>query len=269
MSSKRFFMAEFISLYSGSSGNSSVVRCGSRYLIVDMGKGVRTTSAALKALGLAVSDCDGILVTHEHSDHVKGLSTFLKKNPLPVYGCADTLDTLASRGTIPPAVDAVPVDGQTLEIGDFTVTSFPTSHDVPCVGYRIHTPDGKTMTIATDLGVLTPPVHEALAGCDLVALESNYDLHMLRSGPYPYYLRSRIESARGHLSNDECSAKLLELIQEGCKRFALCHLSQENNTPALALQTVFNTLGAAGVVPDKDCIVQAQRRNEVSPALEF
>ena len=117
--------------------------------------------------------------------------------------------------------------------------------------------------------MLTPPVHEALSGCDLVALESNYDLHMLRSGPYPYYLRARIESTRGHLSNDECSAKLLELVQEGCKKFALCHLSQENNTPALALQTVFNTLGAAGVVPEKDCIVQAQRRNEMSPVLEF
>lgn len=91
------------------------------------------------------------------------------------------------------------------------------------------------MTIATDLGVLTPPVHEALSGCDLVALESNYDLHMLRSGPYPYYLRSRIESTRGHLSNDECSAKILELIQEGCKKFALCHLSQENNTPHAGL----------------------------------
>ena len=111
--------------------------------------------------------------------------------------------------------------------------------------------------------------HHALSGCDLVALESNYDLHMLRSGRYPYYLRSRIESNRGHLSNDECSAKLLELIQEGCKKFALCHLSQENNTPALALQTMFNTLGAAGVVPEKDCIVQAQRRNEISPALTF
>ena len=84
-----------------------------------------------------------------------------------------------------------------------------------------------------------------------------------------YYLRARIESVRGHLSNDECSAKLLELIQSGCKKFALCHLSQENNTPSLALQTVFTTLGAAGVVPEKDCIVQAQRRNEVSPALEF
>ncbi len=95
------------------------------------------------------------------------------------------------------------------------------------------------MTIATDLGVLTPAVHEALSDCDLVALESNYDLHMLRSGPYPYYLRARIESVRGHLSNDECAAKLLELIQGGCKKFALCHLSQENNTPALALQTVF------------------------------
>ena len=140
---------------------------------------------------------------------------------------------------------------------------------MPCVGYRIHTPDEKTMTIATDLGVLTPVVHEALSDCDLVALESNYDLHMLRSGPYPYYLRARIESVRGHLSNDECAAKLLELIQGGCKKFALCHLSQENNTPALALQTVFSTLGAAGVVPDRECIVQTQRRNEVSPALAF
>ncbi len=262
-------MAEFISLYSGSSGNCSVVRCGQRYLIVDMGKGVRTTSAALKALDLAISDCDGILVTHEHSDHVKGLSTFLKKNPLPVYGAAATLDFLDANGIVPPSCELDTLEGREEDVGAFGVQSFPTSHDVPCVGYRIHTPDGKTMTIATDLGVLTPPVHEALSGCDLVALESNYDLHMLRTGPYPYYLRSRIESTRGHLSNDECSAKLLELIQEGCKRFALCHLSQENNTPALALQTVFNTLGAAGVVPEKDCIVQAQRRNEISPVLEF
>ena len=91
-------MAEFISLYSGSSGNSSVVRCGAQYLIVDMGKGVRTTTAALKSLGLAISDCAGILVTHEHSDHVKGLSTFLKKYPLPVYGAEETLEFLDANG---------------------------------------------------------------------------------------------------------------------------------------------------------------------------
>ena len=266
----RFIMSEFISLYSGSSGNSSVVRCGERYLIVDMGKGVRTTGAALKELELNISDCDGILVTHEHSDHVKGLSTFLKKYPLPVYGAEETLEFLDATCVVPATCDMTALTpGREEDIGCFGVQSFPTSHDVPCVGYRIHTPDDKTMTIATDLGTLTPPVHEALSGCDLVALESNYDLHMLRSGPYPYYLRARIESVRGHLSNDECSAKLLELIQSGCKKFALCHLSQENNTPSLALQTVFTTLGAAGVVPEKDCIVQAQRRNEVSPALEF
>ena len=186
-----------------------------------------------------------------------------------VYGAADTLDFLDANGIVPPSCELNTLEGREEDVGAFGVQSFPTSHDVPCVGYRIHTPDGKTMTIATDLGVLTPPVHEALAGCDLVALESNYDLHMLRSGPYPYYLRARIESVRGHLSNDECAAKLLELIQEGCKKFALCHLSQENNTPMLALQTVFSTLGTAGVMPDKDCIVQTQRRNEVSPALAF
>ena len=263
-------MAEFTSLYSGSSGNCSVVRCGSRYLLVDMGKSCRTTAAAMKALDLNISDCDGILLTHEHSDHVKGLTVFLKKYPLPVYGAADTLDMLLQNGVLPPDCDANALGGcRTEEIGAFGVEMFPTSHDVPCVGYRVHTPDEKVMAIATDLGVLTPAVHTALAGCNLVALESNYDLHMLRFGGYPYYLKARIESPRGHLSNDECSAKLLELIQDGCKRFALCHLSQENNTPEQALRTVFSTLGAAGVVPEADCVVQAQRRSEVSPILSF
>ena len=262
-------MSEFISLYSGSSGNCSVVRCGREYLLVDIGKSCRQTAEALKALDLAVSDCAGILITHEHSDHVKGLSVFAAKYRLPVYGAAVTLDHLSQYGILPEDCESSALGGAQEDIGSFGVMAFPTSHDVPCVGYRICTPDGKTMSIATDLGVLTPNVHMALSGCDLVALESNYDLHMLRTGPYPYYLRARIESSRGHLSNDECSAKLLELIQEGCKKFALCHLSQENNTPECALRTVFATLGAAGVVPASDCIVQAQRRNEISPALSF
>ena len=118
-------MAYFTTLYSGSSGNCALIRSDDKYLLIDMGKSCRTTLTALKSLGLAVSDCVGILVTHEHSDHVSGLDTFLKKHPVPLYGCADTLDTLASRGTIPPAVEAIPVDGQTLEIGSFTVITFP------------------------------------------------------------------------------------------------------------------------------------------------
>lgn len=263
-------MAEFISLYSGSSGNCSVIRCDKRYLMVDMGKCCRTTVNALTAVGLAPEDCDGILVTHEHSDHVKGLNVFLKHYSVPLYGAADTLENLAHGGHVPPSANMETLEkDQLVQLGAFGVEMFSTSHDVPCVGYRIATPDKKQMAIATDLGILTPRVHKALSGCDMVALESNYDLRMLREGPYPYYLRARIESPRGHLSNTECSAKVLELIQEGCKKIALCHLSHENNTPETALRSVFNTLGAAGVVPQADCVVQAQRRNEISPALAF
>jgi len=262
-------MALFTTLYSGSSGNCAVVQCGTRYLLVDMGKSARTTLAGLRALHLNVSDCEGILITHEHSDHVAGLDAFLKKHRIPVYGRADTLDMLESRGTIPPGVEKNPVDGLTAEIGAFEVQSFATSHDVPCCGYRIKTPDGKTMAIATDLGTLTPAVQEALSGCDLVALEANYDAFSLRGGPYPYYLKVRIASDRGHLDNRACAAEILDLIQDGCKKFALCHLSQANNSPELALTTVYNVLLAAGIQPGRDVLIQPQCRNEISPYIEF
>ena len=130
-------------------------------------------------------------------------------------------------------------------------------------------PDGRVMAIATDLGQLTTPVHQNLSGADLVALEANYDPYSLRNGPYPYYLKQRIASARGHLSNDECAAKILELLQEGCTRFALCHLSQENNTPDLALGTVFRTLAMAGCTPEKGTIIQAQKRSQISDNILF
>ena len=168
-------MALFTTLYSGSSGNCALILHEGKYLLIDMGKSCRTTLNALRSLGLAVSDCEGILITHEHSDHVSGLDTFFKHYSVPVYGCADTLDTLYSRGTIPPALDAIAMDGRTEDIGTFRVSSFPTSHDVPCCGYRVTTPDGHIMALATDLGVLTPVVQENLAGCSLVALEANYD----------------------------------------------------------------------------------------------
>lgn len=263
-------MALFTTLYSGSSGNCGLILHDREYLLVDMGKSCRTTMTALRKLDLAISDCAGILITHEHSDHVAGLDTFLKKHPIPVFSSADTLDTLASRGTLPPAVEAVAVDGgQTLDVGSFRVTAFPTSHDVPCCGYRIVTPDQHKMAIATDLGVLTPVVEDNLMGCDLVALEANYDAFSLHGGPYPYYLKKRIASDRGHLDNKACAAAILDLIQEGCKKFALCHLSQTNNSPELALTTVYNVLLAAGIQPGKDVIVQAQTRNDISPFLEF
>lgn len=262
-------MASFTTLYSGSSGNCGLVQCGQKYLLIDMGKSCRITVNALKELGLALSDLEGILVTHEHSDHIKGLQVFLKNHPVPLYAGADTLDALDAMGVLPAGLETQAVEGRTLDVGGFEVTAFPTSHDVPCCGYRIYTPDGRVMAIATDLGQLTTPVHQNLSGADLVALEANYDPYSLRNGPYPYYLKQRIASARGHLSNDECAAKILELLQEGCTRFALCHLSQENNTPDLALGTVFRTLAMAGCTPEKGTIIQAQKRSQISGNILF
>ena len=262
-------MAFFTSLYSGSSGNCSVVRCGDEYLLIDMGKSCRVTLNALKALGLSVSGMKGLLVTHEHSDHVAGLGVFLKHYSVPVYGSAATLDHLDGLGVAPQSPELIAHASRGQPVGGVRVSAFPTSHDVPCCGFRITAPDGSVMAIATDLGCLTDPVHTALSGADLVALEANYDLHSLRYGSYPYYLKRRIESPRGHLDNNECAAKILELVQQGCKKFALCHLSKENNTPDLALGAVRSALVAAGVTPGPGVRVQAQKRAEPSDWMEF
>lgn len=262
-------MALFTSLYSGSSGNCSVVRCGQEYLLIDMGKSCRTTTNALKTLELPISDMQGILVTHEHSDHIQGLKVFLKNHNVPVYGSSATLDNLIEMDLVPAKAELIAIEGRMEQIGGFEVKSFPTSHDVPCCGYRITASDGKTMAIATDLGKLTPEVHEALDGVHLAALEANYDLNCLRVGSYPYHLKRRIESDRGHLDNMECAAKVLELIQSGCEKIALCHLSRENNTPDLALATVRSAILSAGIIPGENVRIQAQKRNEPSEWMEF
>ncbi len=262
-------MAEFISLYSGSAGNCNLVVSNGRYLMIDMGKSCKKTVDALKALGLSIAQCDGILITHEHSDHVKGLLVFLKKHAVPVYGAADTLDMLWQNALVPESADLHTITCAKEDIGAFGVLAFETSHDVPCVGYRIDTPDGRTMAIATDLGRITPVVENALQGCNLVALESNYDQYRLQESFYPEYLKTRIRSNRGHLRNEVCSEKIAALYQAGCKKFALCHLSKENNTPELALRAVALCLLSHGIQPDADYLVQAQYRDEVSPAIAF
>ncbi|WP_367925374.1 MBL fold metallo-hydrolase [uncultured Ruthenibacterium sp.] len=263
-------MARFTTLYSGSSGNCAFIEENGRFLLVDMGKSCRSTLTALKTLDVSPRDLLGILVTHEHSDHVGGLNVFLKKYPVPVYSSAATLDVLEERGIIPAGVSAIAVDGREEELDGFSIQSFSTSHDsVDCCGYRIVTPEGKVVSIATDLGFISDEVMANLYFADLVALESNYDLNMLMTGHYPYYLKMRISSERGHLSNEECARTILRLMQSGCKNFSLCHISQENNTPELALATVQCMLATNGYIPDSQTRVQAARRHEISPLFEF
>ena len=259
-------MAEFISLYSGSSGNSSVVRCGAQYLIVDMGKGVRTTTAALKSLGLAVSDCAGILVTHEHSDHIKGLRVFLKKYPLPLYASAPVLEYLQENVELPASVSLHEADPEGFTVGDMQVKPFATCHDsVGSLGYRILLPDGGELGFATDLGCYTAAVEEGLRGCGTVMLESNYDDGMILASDYPYYLKRRIQSNNGHLSNNDCSAVLPQLAASGTKQFVLGHLSQNNNMGLLAHQASEQALLQSGLSPQDFTLQVAQRSQPSTP----
>ena len=166
--------------------------------------------------------------------------------------------------------ELIDIDGRTEDVCGFAVQSFETSHDsVACRGYRITTPLGRVAGVATDLGYVSDEVLANLLLADVVALEANYDYNMLMTGPYPYYLKTRIASQRGHLCNEENAATLVRLLENGCERFALCHISQENNTPELALESVRAALLGAGVVPGRDCVVNAARRHEVSPIIEF
>ena len=244
-------MARFATLYSGSSGNSAAVAHTAagqeEFLLVDIGKNCKQALLSLQQLELDVRRLRGVLVTHEHADHVSGLKVFLKKHPVPVYGGAATLDALAEQDAVPPTAQLIPIDGRREDIGGFGVQAFSTSHDsAGCCGFHIECADGHTMSIATDLGYVSRPVYDQLRGCGLVALECNYDKTMLQMGPYPYYLKSRILSTRGHLSNDDCAETLAQLLADGCTRFALCHLSQENNIPDLARATVMCRLQQDG-----------------------
>lgn len=261
-------MAEFISLYSGSSGNSSVVRCGAQYLIVDMGKGVRTTTAALKSLGLAVSDCAGILVTHEHSDHVKGLAQFAMRTGVPIYGSRETLMAVCTKlGSVMPDRFTAFSGRGPFEIGALSVTPFAVPHDVPCLGYRVEGESG-CFAMATDIGYAADSIRRGLQGADFVLVEANHDLEMLMGGPYPVYLKRRIASDEGHLSNEDCGGLCLDLVQTGCEHFLLGHLSSNNNLPSLAVQAVCGTLMQAGIRPG-EVTVDVAPRLERSPLFEF
>lgn len=263
-------MARFTTLYSGSSGNCAFLEEDGRYILIDMGKSCRTTVAGLKSLGVTSGMLGGILITHEHSDHIGGLAVFLKHYPVPLYGSNATLQELKRRGAIPLTTTLIPLDGVTQDITGFAVQNFDTSHDAagPC-GFRITTPKGKTLAFATDLGFISDEVMANLYLADMVALEANYDYHMLMIGRYPPYLKQRVDSNKGHLSNDECAAALTKLALADCKRFSLCHISQENNIPELALQTVLCQMTLAGIKQADGIRVQAANRHEVAPVFEF
>lgn len=246
-------MARIYPLFSSSKANSTFIGDIKGGILIDAGASFKKLSEALMISGLALSSVRGVFITHSHSDHVKGLKVLTGKTGIPVFGQRETLEELLTAGLISPNSPVFELDGPAVS-ADMEVTCFDTPHDtVRSCGYKIKTPDGRICAICTDLGHVTDKVRDHILGCDLVLLESNYDEKMLARGPYPPYLKERIRSNHGHLSNNDCARQAAELIRNGTTRIILGHLSQENNTPHQADKT--NEEGLSDFVRNRDYIL--------------
>jgi len=224
---------------SGSTGNCALLQGGGAGVLLDAGLSCRRICAGLAQSDVDPHSLDGIFITHEHSDHTKGLSVFLKQYPVNVYAPGTVAGELRRSlpGALPMLVKTIEFE-QPVTMGSMTVTPFPTPHDTPqSAGYRLEG-DGVSFALATDTGCVTDTMLRYLSGTDAVLVEANHDLTMLREGPYPVYLKRRILADTGHLSNAECTWLASVLAQRGTKQIILGHLSRENNIPGLALRTV-------------------------------
>ena len=240
-------MAKFLSLFSGSSGNSTYIGDGESGRLIDAGRTAKQLAEALSAREIDPAGIGALFITHEHVDHGQGIRVFASKYNVPVYATEGTIKGLWQKGYVNEKTE-LHVMKQEVQIGSLTVSSFATSHDTyePC-GYTVRTGDERKATVCTDTGILTDESKQALAGSDLVLLESNHELNMLLHGPYPYPLKMRVSGAKGHLSNDDCARELVKLVEGGTTRLFLGHLSRENNTPELAEQTALSAMQIAGM----------------------
>jgi phosphoribosyl 1,2-cyclic phosphodiesterase len=237
-------LLEVTSLGSGSAGNALLVRTAKAVLLVDCGVGVRQLTRSLNSCGRTLADVDALLISHEHSDHIRELPRFVAKGQtiLSTKGSARVTN-------LPAATWAETRAGRPVQVGDVEVFAIPVQHDAadPC-GFLIRTPAG-SVTVLTDLGSPCRGAVEAIAESRLVVLEANHDEAMLRRGPYPAHLQRRILSDSGHLSNADCGELLAEALgrSSNLPTVWLAHLSQTNNRPHLAKQTVQRHLANVGV----------------------
>lgn len=236
-----------IALGSGSSGNAIAVTDGATTVLVDCGLSAREVACRLRSVAIEPATIEAVLVTHEHGDHVRGIDVFTRRD---APGCR----VLATHGTLVASGfehAAVPTEhvvaGSVVRVGSLTIVPFSTSHDAAePVGYRIES-GGHAIGIATDTGVLTPEALEALAGCELIGIESNHDLKLLEMGPYPAHLKRRIRSEEGHLSNAAAADALETLAHDGLRTVFALHRSRTNNTADLAGATLFARLARIGL----------------------
>jgi phosphoribosyl 1,2-cyclic phosphodiesterase len=251
-------MARYCALFSGSKGNSTFVGTASGGILVDVGVSAKRIKEALEMRDITPDRIQGVCITHEHSDHVSGLRVLLKQFGWPVYASKGTLSALLDMNMIPVGTDLIPLENAPVTIGDIQMTPFHTPHDASeSMGFCFEMPDERRIGVATDMGYMDKKVEQMLSGCDLVHIESNHDVLMLKNGSYPFYLKERILSDKGHLSNAVCAETVVKLARSGVTRFTLAHLSEENNTTDRAVNTSHTALNAAGMQPGRDYLLDA------------
>lgn len=233
-------MARVLTLGSGSSGNCVYIGDAQSGILIDAGISFLRIRTALEEYEISLDSINALLITHEHSDHIKGLATFCKKTDIPVYASPKTAEYLLEN--IPECQKNL----HTIEPfaphkeGETEFYAFPVYHDAKdAMGYRVTTPDNRCVVYCTDVGHMDEALFEHLKSADLNIIEANYDEGMLMcNASYPFLLKRRISGDYGHLSNKDCADTVSELYKSGCRRFVLAHLSRENNTPDVAAQAV-------------------------------
>lgn len=261
------------SIASGSSGNCIYIGSESNHILIDAGISGKRVEAGLKELKLKGEDVNGILITHEHSDHIKGLGVLARKYEIPIYatpGTAAAIQEMDGLGKINEELFVEIRADVPFDIGDLRISPFSISHDAAePVAYRI-TCGSRSAAVATDLGVYSDYTVEHLRELDALLLEANHDIHMLEVGGYPYYLKRRIAGERGHLSNESAGKLLCQVLHDNLKAVFLGHLSKENNYAELACETVKLEvqLGDTPYQPG-DFPISVARRDEISPCIEI
>lgn len=259
-------MTKFCTLFSGSSGNAVYLGTDNGALLIDCGMSGRQVLDALSGAGLNAGDIRALLITHEHSDHIKGAGILCRRLGIPIYATEGTWAGMqGALGEIPAACRVVISAGESFFLDDCEIAPFSIPHDAnDPVGYRVFT-RGLSVAVATDLGYFAPEVRDAVTGAQLVLLESNHDPDMLRHNPhYPERLKSRILGKKGHLSNQSGADAAVYLAQNGTKHLLLGHLSSENNTPDMAYRVTHGALTDAGAVVGGDVTLHVAARYRAS-----
>lgn len=258
-------MIKFASLFSGSSGNALYIEYNNTRVLIDAGVSGIKIENALKSIGKDASDLTAIVVTHEHSDHIRCIGVMSRRFNIPIYLNKSTwLKTKKSVGKINEANIYHFISNKTFKIGDFDIHAFSIPHDaIDPVGFSFYA-NGKKITTATDIGHMNDQLLRNIENSDLLLLECNHDLEMLENGSYPYPLKKRIRSDYGHLCNYNTSETILELVKQGQRKFLLGHLSQENNHPDVAYKTVTEHLRNGGYEVGKDIEVTVVLRDRPS-----